>query len=53
MNLFFDFEKVNLLLKNNGGKNRRPNFDYGSLECFEYRRLGGGGLRQRVLFRTG
>ena len=26
MNLLFNFDVVNLLLKNNGGKDRRPNF---------------------------
>ena len=36
MNLLFNFDVVNLLLKNNGGKDRRPNFViFCSLECFE------------------
>lgn len=26
MNLFFDFDVVKLLFKNNGARNRRPNF---------------------------
>ena len=26
MNLFFDFDVVKLLVKNNGARNRRPNF---------------------------
>ena len=54
MNLLIDIDVVNLLLKNNRGGDRRPNFVIlCSTECFECRRLGGHGLGQRVFFRAG
>ena len=54
MDLLFDFDVVKLLLKSNGGGDRRPNFVIlYNMECFESRRSGGGGLGQRVFFRDG
>ena len=51
MDLLFNFDIVNLLLKTNGGRGRRPNFWYFcSLECFNCWRVGGGGSEQKVLF---
>ena len=36
MNLLFDFDVMNLLLKNNGGRERRPNIVVlCSMECFQ------------------
>ena len=53
MNLLFDFDVMNLLFKNNGGRERRPNIVVlCSMECFQCRRLGGGGLGQRFLYRA-
>ena len=40
MDLLFNFDIVNLLLKTNGGRVRRPNFVILWLEC-----LGGGGVK--------
>ena len=54
MNLLIDIDVGNLLLKNNGVGDRKPNFVIlCSTECFECRRLGGDGLGERVLFRAG
>ena len=54
MNLLFDFDVMNLLFKNNGGRERRPNIVVlCSMECFQCRRLVGGGLGQRFLYRAG
>ena len=55
---------MNLLLKTNrgeggeggergGGRYRRPNFAFGSLDCSNCLWVDGGGLRQKVLFRGG
>ena len=53
MNLRFDFDVMNHLLKNNGGRERRPNIVVlCSMECFQCWRLGCGGLGQRVLYRA-
>ena len=51
MNLLFDSDTVNLLLKTNGVRNRRPSFV--NLECFNCQWVGCGGVGQKNLFRAG
>ena len=57
MDLHFNSDIVNLLLKTNGGEIEGLIFFFffffGSLECSNCRRVGGGGLEQKVLFRAG
>ena len=50
MILLFNFDVLSLLLKNNRGRNRRPNF---ISVVWNALNADGGGLRQRVLFRAG
>ena len=61
VNLLFNSDIMNYLLKTNGGRDKRPNlffvfllllFFY-SLECFKCRWVDGGGVEQKVLFRAG
>ena len=48
MDLFFNSDMVNPLLKTNGGRNRRPNFVIlCGLGCFNGRRVVGGGFGGR------
>ena len=51
--LLFNVDLVNLLLKNNGGGQKASFCYFCSLESFNRPRVLGGGLGQRVLFRTG
>ena len=51
--LLFNVDLVNLLLKNNGGRQKASFCYFCSLESFNRPRVLGGGLGQRVLFRTG
>ena len=45
MNFLLNADIVNLLLKTNGGRDRRTNFVFCSLKCFNCLLVGGGGLR--------
>ena len=62
INLLFNSDIVNYLLKTNGGRDKRPNLFFllllllllfYSLERFKCRWVDGGGVEQKVLFRAG
>ena len=44
---------MNLLLKANGGSDRKCNCFFSILECSNCKWVGGGGLQQKVMFRAG
>ena len=53
MNLLFDSDIVNLLLKTSRVRNRRPSCYFCNLECFNCQWVGCGDVGQKNLFRAG
>ena len=53
MDLLFDSDVVNPPLKTSWGETRSDFFCFCSLECFNCRRVGGGSMKRKHLFRAG